>query len=149
MHLLTEGVSEPALCFTVEMTELDETDYNILLHRFKRFQAMPGARTGDWLIMPSGRFRRIAHHWGDRVQPTSGRGSFHLTDGGELDHSGGLQSPIPREQLVDTGRRKPGQVWFFHHNRWLAHNGVTTTIPLRIFQVEGEVQEDRPYGEDL
>ncbi|MFB6274324.1 MAG: hypothetical protein ABEL51_15680 [Salinibacter sp.] len=136
-------VAREALLPTVEMTELDETDYDILVRRYKRFKTLPGARTGDWLIMPSGRFQRVAHHWGDSVQPTDGDGSFHLQKGGTISHSGGLQLPIPIEQLVDTGRLKPAKVWFFHHDMWRARNGVTTTIPCRIFQVEGEVPEDR------
>lgn len=110
----------------------------ILAERTKNMDKNAGPRTGDWLEFSDGHTCRIAYHWGDRVQPASGNGdtgSFYLSHGGYADYSGGLETGIPVECLTDTGRTHEARVWFFSRDYHTAHNGVTFTVPFRVYQV--------------
>lgn len=113
----------------------DSLDEEIKQLRLDAWHKSPGPRVGDFIHHPTGEFTRIAHIWPDRIQPTSGIGSFYFGHG-YCSHSGGLEQGIARERFIDTGRTKPGDVWFFHHDCAFAHNGVSTTIPCRIYALQ-------------
>jgi len=107
--------------------------------------------------------RRFAHHWGDRIQPTSGPskgprdigagGSFHLCRNGGVEHSGGLDQGIPIDRLRPTEETQDGWFWFFHHDSARAHNGVNFKIPCRVYKVipesEAAAEWARKQGEAL
>ena len=96
------------------MPEFDERDGEILAERQLRRERITGPRVGDFVWMTDGELRRFAHHWGDRIQPTSGPskgprdigagGSFHLCRNGGVEHSGGLDQGIPIDRLRPTDR---------------------------------------------
>ncbi len=122
---------------------LDERDSQIRAHRLAALDAVPGIRVGDVIVFADGKPRRAAHVWEAypagpgydaqpaKVQPTTG-GSFHLSSG-NVSFSGGLDNAVPLDTLTLTGETRDESVWFFHHDRWQAHNGVHTTIPVRVF----------------
>ena len=69
-----------------------------------------GPQVGDFIVMPDGTERRVAHDWGKDIglQPTSGGPdrSFYLGDG-YASFSGSLDPIISHADLVDTGRTRP------------------------------------------
>ncbi len=120
----------------------DELDAEILADRAEKVHARTEPGTGDFLLMPNGDYKRIAHTWDFRdgspvsYQPTwRGDGSFYLTEAGTLSYSGGLNEGIDRDRLTDASRRRPGKVWFFHHNISRAHNGVDTFVNFKVWAV--------------
>lgn len=123
---------------TLETTQLDEQDTEILLRRFHAFCDKHGPREGDYVRFSDGVMRRISFitplEWlpeCDSVQ-TSDSGSWYLGEG-YCSFSGSLFLGVKRETLRDSGERKPGRVWFFHHDYRTAHNGVETEIDFRVF----------------
>lgn len=111
-------------------------DAEILAKRVKAFDEKPDMRCGDFLKLKDGTLRRIAHHWGDGVQPSSGNGdngSFYLGRG-YCSYSGGLDSLIPIEQFKPTGETMMGRVWIFHRDFWGAGRGVYAKTPFRVFE---------------
>jgi len=116
--------------------EIDERDKEILQHRLNEWSTRNGPRIGDWCEMLDGSLRRFTHDWGDSIQVTSsltGLGSFYFGDG-YMSYSGGLNRAINKEQLVDTGKTINGPVWFFHHDYWMAHNGVYFKVPCKVYK---------------
>lgn len=115
----------------------DREDRAILAERVTALTKISGPRCGDWLTLPDGTTARIAHHWGDTVQPSTGNGdtgSFYLGDA-FADYSGGLEPGIPVERLQDTGESRDGRVWFFSRDMHMAHNGVHFTASFRVYRV--------------
>ena len=145
------------------MPEFDERDGEILAERQLRRERITGPRVGDFVWMTDGELRRFAHHWGDRIQPTSGPskgprdigagGSFHLCRNGGVEHSGGLDQGIPIDRLRPTEETQDGWFWFFHHDSARAHNGVNFKIPCRVYKVipesEAAAEWARKQGEAL
>jgi hypothetical protein len=64
---------------------------------------------------------------------TADGGSFYLGQS-YVSFSGSLNQGVEPQTLTDTGRRMLGSVWFFHHDHRMAHNGVDTEIPFRIYR---------------
>jgi len=117
------------------VTRLDAHDLAILEHRRILLDRDPGPRVGDFVEFADGPTRRIGYLWGsgpDRLVQTSTEGSFYLGEHG-VDFSGALYPTMPASSLTDTHRIRPGAVWFFHHDLWRAHNGVTTAIGFRVY----------------
>lgn len=116
----------------------DHIDADIRQHRLSAWKARSGPRVGDFVETHDGDMLRIAHVWEDAIQTTCSilrsDSSFYFGHG-YMSHSGALNSAIPSEMFEDTGRIQDGSCWFFHHDHALAHNGVRTTIPCRVYRL--------------
>lgn len=117
-------------------TVLDERNVSILAQRQARLDTRTGIGIGDF-VMDGKKALRVAHHWGDSIQLTSGEfgGSFYLGDT-HVEFSGGLDSAIPIERFKSTDERRGGPVWFFSQNSARAHNGYETTAVFRVWRLE-------------
>lgn len=118
--------------------QFDTADQAIKDRNLKLWNTIPGPRVGDFLEYDDGTLRRFTHDWGDSIQITSisepGGGSFYLAFG-YCSYSGGLDPGIHKSRLRDTGVSKEGRVWFFHHDHARGHNGVSTSIPCRVYRL--------------
>lgn len=122
------------------MNQFDAVDGAILEQREREFNLVDGPRVGDFLRTPEG-LLRFTHDWGDTIQttvgprhPCRGDASFFLSNDGHVSFSGSLDPGIDKSQLKDTGEIEEGYFWFFHHNEYRAHNGVTFKIRCRVFE---------------
>jgi hypothetical protein len=114
-----------------------EENEAILATRIYSLNQRPGPRCGDWLDLPDGTSARIAHHWGDAVQPSTGNGdtgSFYLGDG-FLSYSGSLEGSVAIDRLQFDGEYRSGRLWFFSQDHHRAHNGVDFTAQFRVYRV--------------
>ncbi len=116
---------------------LDDTDARILAERIAALDERIGPRVGDYIEFADGVVRRISHHWRDDAGwdgglQTSDGGSFYL-GAGYCNFSGSLHPCVNAATLTLTRKRRPGRVWFFHHDCAEAHNGVETTIDFRVY----------------
>ena len=115
----------------------------ILAMRIGAFDKIEGPRVGDWLDFLDGTSARIAHHWGDAVQPASGNGdtgSFYLGSsfylgGGLLSYSGGLEPGIRVERLTFVEKYRSGRLWFFDRDYHRAGGAVHFKAQFRVFNV--------------
>lgn len=116
---------------------LDERDQAILDARQEALYEIEHAISGDWVDFADGVVRRISHVW-DPPPPyrnwiqTSDAGSWYLGEG-YVSFSGGLFTGVPAESLTDTGTFRRASVWFFHHDHWGAHRGVSGTVEQRVW----------------
>lgn len=144
--------------------ELDATDQVILADRQWRriMQSCVKPLVGDYVrfkgATQEGYLRRISHHWDfpevtdpdtimypdeddgkaiDSYQTSDG-GSYHLTESGNGNYSGGLYPAIDASEFTITTELRDARFWFFSHNRWEAHNGVDVWISVPIWEVERE-----------
>lgn len=120
------------------LTQLDARDTEILAGRIRAFEQVAGPRVGDYVRFADDVTRRIAYMWRDEDDrpfsaQTADDGSFYLGQS-YVSFSGGLNQGVEPTTLTDTGRRVLGSVWFFHHDQRMAHNGVDTEIPFRLYQ---------------
>jgi len=130
---LFEIAEGPVKFFKVQRPMPDEQDMDIALESWESREEIDGPRIGDFVEFSDGVVHRFSHDWGDGMQ-TSKEGSIYLRKDGSASFSGGLNPCIPVDTLENTGKRKPGAFWFFHHDHWCAHNGVRFTIPCRVFK---------------
>lgn len=123
-------------------TKLDAEDQIILDARLKQWNEIDKPRVGDFIKMRDGTLRRFTHDWGDGLQttvrtaPLNGDQSFYF-GGSHASFSGSLDPIIPNERIKPTGETKAAPFWFFHHDRWEAHNGIGFNIPCRIYEQIG------------
>jgi hypothetical protein len=110
----------------------DDRDQEILEEREQEWNKRTGPRVGDWIRFTDGLVLQISHLWDDSVQYTFG-GSFYLGSDYQS-YSGGLESGIPRDSLTLTEETKPAGIWFFHHDRARAHNGVNANVTARVYE---------------
>ena len=108
----------------------------ILAVRMRAYDAIQGARVGDWVDTPEGQFR-VALDLGDRVQLSSYAGDHHgiYLSVGSASYSGGLDAPVPVDQLQPTSETRPATVWFFSENEVRAHHGVYLQADFRVFRL--------------
>lgn len=133
----------------ITATTLDARDAAILAERIALLDAVEGPRCGDFLRMPDGTMHRVAHvypaDWDDMagVQPNYlannwrerfGEGSYYLGRG-YVSMSGSLDGWIAASRLTLTSETREGSAWFFHHDHARAHNGVTVSVPFRVYDV--------------
>lgn len=124
--------------------DLDSIDREALVGYVVAHDAQIGPRVGDFVVYGDGTALRFTYdHDEAGLQTTSangigGGGSFHF--GGGLmssdvgcNYSGSLDPCVRRETLTETGEKRLGNVWIWHHRRPAAHNGVTVAIPFRVF----------------
>lgn len=113
----------------------DAEDQKILDETYKARRALYAATEypilGDAIVYPDGSIRRVAHTYKDTLQPTSkGGGSFFVFRSGEMQFSGGLDSPIKIDKLSPSGCAWV-PVWFFHHGIAGPSRGVDCTLEVR------------------
>jgi len=125
-------------------------DAAIIAGRIAALDSIPGIRVGDFLRLKNGQptqrghdrvingdLARVAHDWGDSVQPSAERGpcarSFYLDDG-EVSHSGGLESAIPITDFTRTGESVYGLIWIFHLDVMGGGRAVRAMIPFRVYE---------------
>lgn len=120
----------------------DERDQQILSARAASLLANR-INVGDFVIFRDGTERRVSYVWVwdldgkiESVQ-TSTDGSFYLGDG-FVSFSGSLFHGIPFDRFTDTGERRDGRVWFFHHDYHQAHSGVDTTTSFRVWRCDAD-----------
>jgi len=112
----------------------DDRDQAILEEKISEMEELIGPRVGDFVIFSDGVAHRFSYDWDGSLQTSEG-GSFYLGRG-HVSFSGGLNPPIPKTKLVDTGETKIGRVWFFHHNFATAHNGVNAEVEFKVYKTE-------------
>lgn len=111
---------------------LDARDAEILASRVAALDARdPAPRCGDYVVFSDGVTRRVSYVWPDGVQTSAG-GSWHLGNGA-CSFSGSLYRSTPLDALQLTEEKRPGRVWFFHHDHWTAHNGVDAEVLFRVY----------------
>jgi hypothetical protein len=118
----------------------DQEDERILAERVALLDKQAEPRVGDYVIFADGVTRRISYVWRfDSEDPaehevqTSDGGSWYLGTG-FCDFSGGLHSPVKAKTLTDTGEKREGEVWFFHHDWSTGHNGVYARVDFRVYR---------------
>lgn len=131
--------------------EFDERDEEIRQECLAAIDEKDGPRVGDFVRYANGDIERIAYIWdaGDgkpHTVQTSKGGSFHLGKYG-VSMSGSLNHGCMSDTLTLTEEKRDGAVWFFHHGWAQAHNGVSTTIPFRVYATTAEHSEIRPKRE--
>lgn len=121
--------------------QLDERDQGIVERRtawIDKMRREPGV--GDWVDFADGVSRRISYVWefedGWKAQTSDG-GSFYLgggSNGAYVSFSGSLYSTVPTHTFDLTFERRPGRVWFFHHDSHTAGGGVDTMIDFKVWE---------------
>lgn len=122
----------------------DQRDGEILAARQAGLMKNP-INVGDFITFKNGVTRRVSYIWTDEhgehlkngIQTSAG-GSFYLgklDDGGAyVSFSGTLYSGVDFSTLEDTGDLHDGDVWFFHHDFSMAHNGVHCAAKFRVWR---------------
>ena len=114
--------------------EAAQKDLDILKSRIELFDKRTGPRVGDYLELPYGIFTRFTHAWDDGIQIGGGSASYYLGNG-YISYSGGLDPSIEYKSMVDTGQKKDGMVWWFHHDHSGGGRGVYSYMPFRVFKL--------------
>lgn len=127
---------------------LDEKDRNLRAERIgaraRLIAAAPDRPlVGDFARFADGTLRRISHVWQWDDDPieliqTSTDGSWHLCESGHISMSGSLFGGLKPDLFSLSGNWETGDVWFFHHNWWKAHNAVHTRLQFRVFTVAAD-----------
>lgn len=115
----------------------DELDMKLLKQRIENRRKLQGPRVGDFLIRHNGDLTRFTYDWDDKIQTASMTirdWSFYFDKTGFMDYSGALDDGISKKSFTDTGKRKFGPAWFFHHDEVRAHNGITVMVPCRVYR---------------
>lgn len=135
-HLFVPGDGRPVRLPAGEPG--DPRDNLILFHRQTALLDRTGIGEGDWVDSPEWDTpRRVSHVWHDDhgapewVQLSTG-GSWYLGDG-HISFSGSLDPSLPAAGFSDTGSVRPATVWFFHHDQWRAHNGISARVYQRVW----------------
>ena len=120
----------------------------ILETRMKQYNAIPGARVGDWIREPDGRMTRATHDWNDdgetceTIQHGGNENSSYYLGDGYLSYSGGLDSGIKKCWLRETAEKKDGCVWIFDHGFAGAGRGVGFVVEFRVFEVQTAYKQE-------
>lgn len=120
-------------------SHLDEIDAAIVaqmkLEWIERSYGRPSV--GDFVQFADGSFKRCCNEVSAGQQVTTAlEHSYFAGRLGSVNYSGGLESDIPWDQIIEKkGERIPGRFWFFHHNRSGAGRGVDFYMPCRVFSV--------------
>lgn len=119
--------------------QFDERDEELCRRNMEEYDKLPGPRVGDWVIFADGIERRISYIWKFDDEPkvygiqTSQEGyGFHLGFG-YISFSGSLFNSVDGNTLTRTYQKRNGRIWMFHHGFAMAHNGVETTVPFRVY----------------
>ena len=125
----------------------DDRDYEIKSIRERELNARRNRENrpmlGDYLRFPDGTLARFTHDWDDSLQttvyrkdhPCLGDSSFYLGNEGCVSFSGSRAPSIPLEKINPTNDWIDASFWFFHNNFATAHNGVTCTFPVKVWDL--------------
>jgi hypothetical protein len=121
------------------MVEADDRDREHVAEIMAALDADPRPRVGDFIRFKDGAILRIAilERWDgpdswSLLQPARS-GRWYLGTGG-ADYSGGPASGLPRGTvLTDSGERRTGSVWVFHHGLRGNGRGVDLDASWRIY----------------
>ncbi len=136
---MDEDASEDAVAgvYRGRRLPLDPHDATIRDVRRRSLDEEPRVRCGDYVEFADGVVRRVSHvhRWEgeEELVQTSGGGSWYLGDG-YASFSGSLYPSVGASTLTRTDERREGLVWFFHHDWHEAHNGVSVTVPFRVYR---------------
>jgi hypothetical protein len=108
-----------------------EKNRGILRERFIAFSKRRGPRIGDYIKRLDGKTSRLSVSWEDTFQ--SGSGDYYLGDNG-ISFSGSCDTGIIRENLERIPGHCNALFWFFKDDFWSANNGVSFSIPVRVYQ---------------
>lgn len=108
-------------------------DLAILKNSIDNFNKSTIPRVGDFLRLPDGQHVIFCHIHEDSIQTTAG-GSLHLSEGGYISFSGGLDSGLKITDIAETSEVKPGLVWFWHEGYSGGDRGVYGSIPFRVYE---------------
>lgn len=96
-------------CFAKLKTETDKRNLEILRERQAFLDNRKDIGVGDFVRVGE-ELRRVAHHWGDRLQLTDGvYGTSFYLGRGYVDFSGGLQPSIDRAKFLPTQELESAQ----------------------------------------
>ena len=109
----------------------------ILAERVKLYDARPGPRVGDYVMVVDKVLDRITHIWRDVPEPRAQcgggeNGSYYLGNG-YCSYSGGLNGGCLLSDLEETDLLMDGCVWFFDDDVAGAGRGVYFRIRHRVF----------------
>lgn len=117
------------------LTDLDVYDRAIVRAWYDAFTMQRRPRIGDFVDFPDDVTHRIAHVWnledGLSYQTATG-GSFYFGHG-TCSFSGSLHPALPAHWLTLTGDARQGRVWTFRRDCPRAYNGVSFTLPFRVY----------------
>jgi hypothetical protein len=87
-------------------------------------------------IFLMGRRERFSHDWGDQMQTSDATqgATFYLGNNGYTSMSGGLNHPIDKSKIVQTGKMEDAWFWMFHHDFPGAGRGVDFQIRVPVFE---------------
>lgn len=120
-----------------------DRDFEILKERETKRKAIKEPLVGDWVIMPSGSWLRIAHDWDEYGMQLCKNGSFSLAENGKMSMSGSLLPMIKRHVLRDANVWHNAECWFFSENFWGAHRGVYVLASCKVWEY---CDENLPNG---
>lgn len=117
--------------------EVHESNRDILEAKIKDFNSLPGARVGDYVKLPDGRFDRFTYGHGDIIQAGGTTDHFGYYLGwGYCSYSGSLNHGIKKSDLILTEETKQGKIWFFKDDQSGAHRGIWFDIDCRVFTLK-------------
>jgi len=128
------------------------TNADILAERQARFDATPGPRVGDFLLLPqldprAQAYTRFTHAWDDGLQVGGHEeGSYHINPRGFISYSGGLDPRIPLGDIIPTGEMRDGSVWFFDRGLPCGGRGIYTKILFREFRLREGADTSRIFA---
>lgn len=92
-------------------------------------------RNGDVIHLPDNKMVYICQVWNNTVQTTQG-GSFSVFSSGGMSYSGGLDSGVKREDLIESDEQDFCACWF-PESGWLrAHSAVYAKMKVRVWKVK-------------
>lgn len=120
--------------FNAIENDREKENKGLLKERLEKWDKIKTIRVGDYLLLKGEEtLRRVAHDYGDAVQPSTGNGSLYFGDG-YMEYSGGLDGLIKNENLALTDEIKEGDCWFFDKNIPGAGRGIQFTVPCRVWK---------------
>lgn len=112
-----------------------EKDLAIIKERSKKYMEREGFKVGERIELPDGQEVMISHVWDDTVQTSNG-GSMHLSSGGGISFSGGLDSGLKKSDLIRIDTLGEANIWIFHNNSAGGGRGVYHTIPVTKYRTK-------------
>ncbi len=116
--------------------------------RIGKWQAIPGPRTGEWVVLSDGSavrltadgIRRSSQRKGERLSLVTDDGdqltnTFYIRRDGTVAHSGvNIRHDAERLALVDTGKTRPGRFVVFEYGDPHLNPGIHFELECRVFR---------------
>jgi hypothetical protein len=133
------------------MKTLDAKNYAIVEKRLQRRASLASPVVGDFVQMLDGSLERFSHDWNDSIQTTDGKfgSSFYLLDNGDASFSGGLNSAIMKNRIVDTLEAEHASFWIFKDDISGAHRGLYFFMPVKVWKYCESVEAAQLYSDSL